>query len=278
MLSAQNLSYLGYEQNRARFFEVLANTLHDGTDRFGLQLVLLIAACGWVARLAIGPSKGAREGALARWRLAALGALALVLYFTLPFDIRGYMYYLNTRFAHLAAALLVAAVPPLAKKVRPLLIGLGTTAVAFLAITLARGFAEFNREAAPLVSLAKELPDRPRVMGLIFDPSSTVVTHPVFLHAATVLARLKGGITNFSFASTPHSPLRYSVEPLPTFPSEWNPSQFRWDTMGEAYDAFLIRPPHGFQGHPDEALFGQLMGQKLSLAGKEGTFWLVRRR
>ncbi len=54
------------------------------------------------------------EGAVARWRIAGLAVLALILFFALPFDIRGYMYYLNTRYAHLIAALVVCCVPPLA--------------------------------------------------------------------------------------------------------------------------------------------------------------------
>ena len=44
--------------------------------------------------------------------LEVAGGLVLLL-FALPFDIRGYMYYLNTRYAHLAAALLVVSVPVL---------------------------------------------------------------------------------------------------------------------------------------------------------------------
>ena len=43
---------------------------------------------------------------LERWRLPLLCGIALLGFFALPFDIRGYMYYLNTRYAHLAAPLL----------------------------------------------------------------------------------------------------------------------------------------------------------------------------
>ena len=56
---------------------------------------------------------------LERWRLPGLALLAGALFLLLPFDIRGAVYYLNTRYAHLAAPLAVAALPPLAARVRP---------------------------------------------------------------------------------------------------------------------------------------------------------------
>ena len=109
-------------------------------------------------------------------------------------------------------------------------------------------------------------------MGLIYDTSSRVVTHPVFLHSACELARAGGGLTNFSFALTPHSPLMYRGPPPPTFPSEWRPDQFRWDTMGGAYDHFLLR------GVPPERVLGAHLGQELAVSGQAGGFWLVRRQ
>jgi hypothetical protein len=106
-------------------------------------------------------------------------------------------------------------------------------------------------------------------MGLLFNTGSRVLTHPVFLHAAAVPARLLGGITNFSFALTPHSPLRYRGAPPPTFPSEWRPDGFRWDGMGEAYSHFLVR------GVPPERLFGGHLGTDVHLVAQEGGMaWL----
>jgi len=109
------------------------------------------------------------------------------------------------------------------------------------------------------------------VVGLIYDTSSRVVTHPVFLHSACVVARAQGGLCNFSFALTPHSPLEYRVTPPPTFPSEWHPEQFRWDTMGGAYDHFLVR------GVPPERVLGQHVGVELTPVAQSGGFWLLRR-
>ena len=99
-----------------------------------------------------------------------------------------------------------------------------------------------------------------------------MVTHPVYLHASTVLARERGGLTNFSFALTPHSPVMYQGAPPPTFPSEWRPDQMNWEQHGRFYDHFIGR------GVPPERLFGSRLGTELELAAQSGDFWLVRKR
>jgi hypothetical protein len=109
------------------------------------------------------------------------------------------------------------------------------------------------------------------VMGLVYDTGSRVVRHPVFLHSAATLARTAGGATNFSFALTPHSPLKYRGAPPPTFPSEWRPDQFSWDAHGSAYDVFLLRGVHPAQ------VFGRRLGTAVEVAAHAGNVWLVRR-
>ncbi|MHB8872243.1 MAG: hypothetical protein ACYC8T_01020 [Myxococcaceae bacterium] len=273
LLSPQNLSFKSFEQNKAELTQVVANMFRDGSDRWGLYAVAGVAALGLVAGL-LPPSRETRqeESLVERFRLPALAALALVLYFALPFDIRGYMYYLNTRFAHLAAPLLLSAVPVASARFRrPLLIAAAAAAI-LVGVPIARGFRAFDAEADGLVQLAKVSKDRPMVMGLIFDPSSQVVSHPVYLHASTLLARERGGATNFSFALTPHSPLKYRAEPPPTFPSEWRPDQLDYQRQGRAYDHFLVR------GVNPSQLFGPLLQSELTIAGQAGSFWLVRRR
>lgn len=272
LLSAQNLAFKTFEQNRNELFDVLANTLQDGSDRWAVRVVFAVALFAVGCWIWARGTAGSREGRLERLRLPALALVALFLFFTLPFDIRGYMYYLNTRFAHLAAALGVVSVPPLSRRVRGWLLPAAAASALVLAVPLARGFSAFSAEAAPLLALTQEVPPRVRIMGLIYEPRSSVVTHPVFLHAATVLARASGGITNFSFASQPHLPLRFRVTPPPTFPSEWRP-ELNWESMGPAYDAYLLIAPF-----EPRAVFGALLDTDLSVAGHEGRFWLIRRR
>jgi len=272
LLSSANVVTKPVGQNLEEFPRVLANLLVDGSDRWALRAVVIVAliALGlWLG----GWRVAGRERGLERWRMVGLALIAGALFLFLPFDIRGAIYYLNTRYALLAAPLAIAALPPLAEQVRPFLLALAAVAALVLAVPLVGAFRSFDVEAAPLLRFAEETPPGPRIMGLIFDPGSRVVFHPVFLHAAAVPARLRGGITNFSFALTPHSPLRYRGTPPPTFPSEWRPDGFRWDTMGPAYTHFLVR------GVAPSRIFGPRMDTEVRELDNVGTLhWLERIR
>ncbi len=270
MLSPQNLAWKSFEQNRSELLEVLANLLRDGSDRWPLYAVGAVAACALVLGVVRGDSSG--EGLLMRLRLPGLVVIALGLFFLLPFDIRGYIYYLNTRYAQLAAVLAVASLPLTHVSLRRPLLWASAACALLLALVLGRGFRAFSREASEWDALVEATAPRPRVMGLIFDTTSRVVRHPVFLHGAAELARARGGSTNFSFALTPHSPLRYRGTPPPTFPSEWRPDAFDYSVQGPAYDHFLVRGAH------PSRVFGARLQQELAIAAQAGDSWLVRRR
>lgn len=279
LLSPQNLSWKTFDQNKTEFVPTLANMLPDGSDQNGVWAVALVAGLGLMlavrARFDADPAAKAKleEGAVERWRIAGLAAIAAGLYFALPFDIRGYMYYLNTRYAHLAAPLVLACVPPLPRGLHRTMLALAAAAAAFAGFTLARGFGRFDADAKNLAALAQYAAEKPRVMGLVYATGSGAVTHPVFLHASTVVARLRGGVTNFSFALTPHSPVMYRGAPPPTFPSEWRPDQMSWEAQGRWYDHFVVRGPHPRQ------IFGPLIDSgELYIAAQQGDFWLVRKR
>jgi hypothetical protein len=272
MLSAENLAFKGFAQNLGELYSVLGNHLRDGGDRLGVLAVFAVAAAA-LALFAARPGERPKDaGRLEPFRLAGLTLLALALFFLLPFDIRGYIYYLNTRYAHLAAALAVASVPVLAPRFRPAFLVAAAASVLVVVTPLARGFFRFGQEAKALSAMTAATAAQPRVMALIFDARSAVVNHPVYLHAGAELARSGGGLTNFSFALTPHSPVRYVGDPPPTFPSEWRPHDFRYDAHGAAYDHFLVRGPHPAR------VFGPLLGDTLMLTAQSGGFYLVRRR
>jgi hypothetical protein len=270
LLSEQNLSIKPFEQNRDELFQVLANLFHDGSDRWALYAVGTVALVG----LGLGLVFRGRhsEGPVERLRLLGLGLLALALYFLLPFDIRGYIYYLNTRYAHLAAALLIVCVPVVRADFQRRLLWASAACALLLGLVLGKGFRAFSREAAEWDALTAATAPRPKVMGLIFETRSHVVRFPVFLHGSTVLARSRGGLTNFSFALTPHSPLRYRDTPPPTFPSEWRPDQLDYASQGRFYDHFLVRGVH------PSRLFGPLLQSELAIVAQQGDSWLVRRR
>ncbi|GMU60970.1 MAG: hypothetical protein AMXMBFR34_27330 [Myxococcaceae bacterium] len=287
LLSEQNLAWRTFEQNVSQLitvpkdpqggaalsevrFPLLAGTTGRPEEQRAVRLVFLLALAGVV--LAAAKGRDTKEGPVARWRIVALAALAFVLYFALPFDIRGYMYALNMRYAHLAAALLVAAVPPLKEAWANRLAWAGALAAIVLMLPLRSAFMEYGEEERTLEELAAFAAPKPKVMGLVFNTGSRAVAHPVYLHAAAVIARERGGLTNFSFALTPHSPLMYKVPPPPTFPSEWRPNEMRWEEQGRYYDHFVLR------GVRPEQIFGARMQAELFVAGQVGDWVLVRRR
>lgn len=272
LLSQQNLAFKTFAQNQAEFFSVLGNMLPNGNDQLAVKasagVAVLAALLGVLSRSA----DALRPRSAAAFRLLTLAAIALGLYFALPFDIRGYMYYLNTRYAHLAAALCVLCVPVLKERWARFGLFAGAAVALLTAVPLAIGFRTFDAEASALSTLVEASAPKPKVMGLIFNTQSSAMTHPVFLHASTVLAREKGGLTNFSFALTPHSPLKYRSQPPPTFPSEWRPDQMNYETQGRFYDHFLVRGVHPAQ------IFGSKLDSELTIAAQANGFWLVRRR
>jgi hypothetical protein len=270
---AQNLSDLvqvprggGLEVN----FPILAGMVPDGSDQAAVRLVLALALVAVAVALRTGRDN--REGRLARWRMPGLAVLALGLFFLLPFDIRGYMYYLNTRYAHLAAALTVASVPALTARWSRRALFAAALPALVLMVPLWSAFRAFDAESSALTTLVAATGEKPRVMGLMWATGSRAVTHPVYLHASCVLARERGGLTNFSFALTPHSPLMYRGPPPPTFDSEWRPDTFDWARQGPAYDHFLVRGPTA------EQLFGPRLGAELQVVARAADFSLVRRR
>ncbi len=272
LLSPENLAYKSFAQNKAEFIPTLSGMLRDGSDALAVNLAFGLAGLAVGAALVTG--RDTREGPIARWRLVGLAALAVGLYFALPFDIRGYMYYLNTRYAHLAAALVVCVVPPLKPRPAQLALLLAAGVALATAVPLWKGFSAFDAEGQTLSQLAKYAGDRPKVMGLIFNTGSAAVTHPVWLHASTVIAKERGGVTNFSFAVTPHSPLMYRDEKTPpTFASEWHPESMDWQSQGRFYDHFLIR---GVE--PQRLLGAQLASGELEVTAQVRDFWLVTRR
>jgi len=271
LLSAQNLAFKGLARNAVDLTAVLADVLRDGSDRLAVEASLGVALVACAARvLGLSRPSEARGGGLAP--VLALTGLALLLFFGLPFDVRGYVYYLNTRFAQLVAILGVCLVPRIGPRLGRALFGVAVATALLLGTVLVRGFCAYDHEAGELDALVLATAPRPRVMGLIFDPYPRSVRLPVYLHAAAVLARERGGICNFSFASTPQSPVRYRSTPPPTFPSEWQPGAFRYEVEGGFYDHFLLR------GAEPERVFGKRLGSELETVAHADGFWLVRRR
>jgi hypothetical protein len=278
-----HLDYHPFADNLRDFPVLAANLLRDGSDAAGALaavLVALLAAAVALRRRREEPAarpagdeaaRAVGESGRERWRGAGLVVIALALYFLLPYDVRFYVGILNTRFAGVAAALAVTLVPDVGPRAARSFAWLAVVAALLTSAALTRGFLAFDRESRPLRNLVAATGRRPRVMGLLFDRDSRVMRHPVYLHAAAVLARARGGLPDYTLGNWQQAPLRYRIPSPPTYLSEWRPDRFDYDQHAHPWDHFLGR------GREPQEVLGAHLGTELSLAARDGGFWLVRR-
>lgn len=272
LLAQRHFEFRPAGESLRAFPDLLAGLLRDGSDRAGPVAVAGVALAAVVAsrvgrRRVAGPARPWLE----RARPPGLVAIAIGLYLALPLHIFGLVGDLSTRFAPIVAALAAGLVPRLGDRPRRVFVYLAAAASLATAVPLVRGFRAFERESGALREMIAAAGDRPVVMGLVHDPGSRVVRHPVYLHAAATLARARGGIPNYTLAGWRISPIRYRVAPPPSYPDEWRPEGFDHATMGAAYDHFLGR------GRPPGIIFGERLGGELRVAARAGDWWLVRR-
>lgn len=272
IFSKENLSFYPASANWAKLPELLANGFNDKADRPVVTWLLVVAALSVATSLASRPTDPWGKTWPARLRGPALAALALAMLLFLPFDIRGYIYYLNYRFAELFALLAITVLPfPAARNLRMLVAGGALGIAVIYGVTLASHFRDFDREANAIDTISHAVPPKAKIAALSFDVASAIASHPVYLHFASYAALASGGITSFSFASTPHSPLAYRVPPPPAPSSEWRADQFDFPSYGSYYDHYLVRgavdPRRVFRGQND----------RVTVAAQSGEFTLYRR-
>jgi hypothetical protein len=273
VLSRENLKFETLGNNLGAFPRLLANLMQDGSDQWGLRVSLIVAALA----VLVGPVErrfSHRHGGT--WyeeaRPFGLCATAFGFYLALPLNLQPYIQYLNPRFAPLAAALATGLLPRLQPRSGRVFLWLAAASSFAVGLPLSRGFAAFDHEAQTLRALVPATGPRPVIMGLMFDRHSRVVSHPVFLHGAAVLARERGGIPDYCLAGWRQAPVQYRITPPPPLVNGWLPQLFDYSTQGAAYDHFLLR------GVTPERLFGPRLGSELYVAAHSGDFWLVRRR
>ncbi len=271
ILSKQNLSFSPPGANWDKLPELLANGFQDKSDRPVVTWLVAALVLTVVASMIAKPTEKPGSTWPARLRGAALAALALAMFLYLPFDIRGYIYYLNWRFGELFALLVITALPfPGTKGLRTAVIGAGLAIAVVYGVTLASHFRDFDREANAIDTIAKAIPKKAKIAAMSFDTASAIASHPVYLHIASYAALASGGITSFSFASTPHSPLAYQGEPPPAPASEWRPDLFDFRSYGAYYDYFLVRGRV-----PARSVFRELVGE-FAIAAQSGELTLYR--
>ncbi len=174
----------------------------------------------------------------------AVLALSFALYLFAPFSYR-YIEPINHRFLPLAIALLPVLGPlALSARVR-WLVALASCALSVHVATVhATHFAETDEEMGDLSAVLDETEPGHRLIGLIYDRQSSVVSSPIYLHAHQYYQARVGGLACFNFVEFPKSPVLYraGAEPPPFPPRfEWMPEAYDHHVYGDAFDYWLVR-------------------------------------
>ena len=237
--------------------DALMDIWHGGDDELCF-IGLLVAA----ALLSWPQQREPDENTWRRGLVAAWVALAVGLYFLFPVSI-GWLWQLNERYALVFALLLPALLRPARglKGAVPLLL---VAAIAFFtAGTAVANFRSFEREVGPFDEVMAQAKPGRRLIGMIFEQNSRYAKFSAFLHYASYYRARLGGVSSFSFAELPQSPLRYkSGNAPPAHPAgwEWHANTYRNDVDGSYYDYVLV---HGlndpFASRPPGPVFKLLI-------------------
>jgi hypothetical protein len=109
---------------------------------------------------------------------------------------------------------------------------------------------QFGREAAAFAGVVDAIPRGQRVLSLVYDTHSDVVTQFPYLHFGQYVMAHRGGAAGWSLAKSPPFPVRHHRPQDFPAPDPFRPQEFRLEDHGPHYDYFLAR------GGPDtQALF-----------------------
>jgi hypothetical protein len=291
--------YASFEQNRNDLASWLVDSFASPWDTrlaaialgaFALWLVLELASAAWAHRR--GAKTSASEDASASastfatspvpdpfllWTLRAFAPLCIVLYFTLPSSY-DWIWPINARFPLLGLLFVPLWLParkrfPEARwrvlRAAPVALLLGVAAAqAFVARDAVAGF---SRETRGLDEVLANIPPGSRVASLVFERGSRHVGFAPFLHVGAYYQAQRGGVSYFSFADFPQSPVRFRPEQRPPRARprwEWMPERVRPDVDLSWFDFVITR------GGP-----GRISSSKtFESAGRFGRFHLFRRR
>lgn len=197
----------------------------------------------------------------------------IVAYVGFPVMFRGYGP-LWPRFAWLLLpTVLVAFESPVsvsASRRRLLRVGYTLMAVCCLLVFIRR-LHGFNRETASFHAVIDTMPPDLRVRPIVFEPiTRTFPGLPALNHLPAYYHSSKGGLSGYSFAMYPSSPLKYrdGVVSLMGGGLEWLPSAFRAEAELPNFDCFLV---HSRPDRTDE-LFGRVRTE-VSLRKRVGNWW-----
>ncbi len=256
MVAAESARFAPVEETLRRWLAHSFAVYRDGSGEqlalyfFGVVLLLLVLRAIEI----LAPLGPGRFGNVPEPRKTAAPELVLAL------SVAAYLFApvayklvepISHRFLPVALALL-AVLGPVGLRRRRIAGWVAGLALSALSIETARvHVARFERTDAEMgeldAALARTRPGG-RLLGLIPDRGSEIVGLPVYLHSHAYYQARIGGLSYYSFAELPKSPVRFrpGAEPPPFPPRfEWTPEAFEADRYGSFFDYFLVRTRPG---------------------------------
>jgi hypothetical protein len=204
----------------------VAGAYQDGTD------TLLFAA--WAAVVALLLARSARPDAL------RLAVLALLGYFAAPMAIQG-QWNIAPRFAWIAALLAVAAIGDPGRALSRAGAALAVALTAATSLNAIQHHRRFDREADGFARILAALPPGQRVISLVYDTRSAVITQWPYVHFGQYALAFRGGAAGWSLAKSPPFPIRHRRPQDFPAPDPFHPEAFRPVEHGRHYDYALAR-------------------------------------
>jgi hypothetical protein len=170
------------------------------------------------------------------WGLRAFVPASIILYFVLPSSY-DWIWPINARFPLLGALALPFWLPTPRGRAPLGLRAVRAAALCALlgcatgeALIARAAFAGFERELGGLDDVLAAIPEGQRTATLVFDRYSRQINFAPFLHVGAYYQAERGGVSVFSFADFPQSPIRFRDEDRPPrLPArwEWTPERVR---------------------------------------------------
>lgn len=201
--------------------------------------------------------------------------LFFILYYFLPYNLRGAAHFGFQRISFLLIPLLILSRSFSQVKLTDwtfshlALIGL---CLGWLGLSYTRAQA-FNQECKSFVAIAEKIEPHKRVFPLLFQQKSPNADGRPYRYFSAYLTTLRGSELNFSFAMQPPQWIRKKMD-LSTYKLQrtwhWEPNTFRWE-LSPDYDYYLVHWPNDLS----EKVFKEA-GDRVQKIAQEGNWWLYR--
>jgi hypothetical protein len=229
-----------------RFLSVYHSDVDEKTTMAWIVGVLVLMMLRRVGQ----PAEASRRKLIAGFAPEVLTLFVVLFYFAVPTSYK-WIWPVNWRFVPLVGLLLLLwARADLGRWSGAVLTVLFSIVSAYSIYNHIREFRAFDAEAQDVKPILAEIAPQSRVLGLTFDANSEIVDGPVYLHFVQYHQIRKGGVSVYSFAEAPQSPIRFRSRddggPPPTpLRSEWKANEFRFNNDARYYDYFLVRGERG---------------------------------